>query len=94
MAEFGRTPQINGAGGRDHWGPVFSVALAGGGINGGQVYGSSDKQGGHPKDGRVLPQDLHATIYHCLGIPRDTEIHDNLGRPIPVTRGEVIRAIV
>jgi uncharacterized protein (DUF1501 family) len=43
MAEFGRTPKINGAGGRDHWGPCFSVALAGGGVKGGAVYGSSDR---------------------------------------------------
>jgi hypothetical protein len=94
MAEFGRSPKINRSGGRDHWGPVFSVALAGGGIRGGTVYGASDKDGGHPKDGRVMPQDLHATIYHLLGVPRDGEIHDSLGRPIAVTRGEVVRAIV
>jgi hypothetical protein len=73
---------------------VFSVALAGGGIKGGLVYGASDKHGGHPKDGRVLPPDLHATIYHCLGIPRDAEVHDNQGRPIPIVRGEPIRAIL
>jgi hypothetical protein len=94
MAEFGRTPKINGSAGRDHWGSVFSVALAGGGIKGGLVYGASDKHGGHPKDGRVLPPDLHATIYHCLGIPRDAEVHDNQGRPIPIVRGEPIRAIL
>jgi len=45
-------------------------------------------------DGRVTPQDLHATIYHCLGIPKVAEIHDGLGRPLPVTRGEPIRAIL
>lgn len=94
MSEFGRSPKINGAGGRDHWGPVFSVALAGGGVKGGQLYGSSDKHGGQPKDGRVLPPDLHATIYHLLGIPSDTEIHDGLGRPLPVSRGEVVKAMV
>src|SRR5205814_5033102 len=71
MAEFGRSPKLDGASGRGHWGPVFSVALAGGGVKGGTVYGSSDKQGAYPKDGRVLPPDLHATIYHCLGIPKD-----------------------
>ena len=58
------------------------------------MYGSSDKIAGYPKDGRVLPQDLHATIYHCLGISQDAEIHDSLGRPLPVCRGDVIRAIV
>src|SRR4029077_20275321 len=56
MAEFGRSPRINHAAGRDHWGYVYSLALAGGGIRGGQVYGSSDKLGGHPKAGRVQPQ--------------------------------------
>ena len=55
MGEFGRTPKINGAGGPDHWGPVFSVALAGGGVRGGSVYGSSDKLAAYPKDGRVTP---------------------------------------
>jgi hypothetical protein len=94
MAEFGRTPKINGSAGRDHWGPVFSVVLAGGGVKGGVVYGSSDKHGAYPKDGRVLPPDLHATIYHCLGIPKDAEVHDNQGRPIPIIRGEPIRAIL
>ena len=69
MGEFGRTPKINGGGGRDHWGHVFSVALAGGGVRGGQVYGSSDRLAAYPKDGRVPPQDLTATVFHCLGIP-------------------------
>ncbi|MBM3982854.1 MAG: DUF1501 domain-containing protein [Planctomycetes bacterium] len=94
MAEFGRTPKINGAAGRDHWGPVFSVALAGGGVRGGAVYGASDKLAAYPKDGRVSPQDLHATIYHCLGIPRDAEIHDGLGRPLAVYRGEPVKQIL
>ena len=94
MAEFGRTPKINGAGGRDHWGPVFSVALAGGGVKGGAVYGASDKFAAYPKDGRVTPQDLHATIYQCLGIPRDAEMHDGLGRPLPICRGEPVKQIL
>lgn len=94
MAEFGRTPKINGSGGRDHWGPVFSVALAGCGVKGGAIHGASDKLAAYPKDGRVTPQDLHATIYHCLGIPRDAEIHDGLGRPLAVYRGEPVRQIL
>ena len=94
MAEFGRTPKINPAAGRDHWGPCFSVALAGGGVKGGAIHGASDKLAAYPKDGRVLPQDLHATIYHCLGIPRDTEIHDGLGRPLAVCRGEPVKQIL
>jgi hypothetical protein len=92
--EFGRTPKINGAAGRDHWGSVFSVALAGGGVRGGAVHGASDSIGGHPRDGRVLPQDLLATVFHCLGVPPNREIHDALDRPIPITRGEVIRQVV
>jgi len=92
MAEFGRTPKINGRAGRDHWGHVYSVALAGGGIRGGQVLGVSDKIGGYPKDGRVQPQDLTATLFHALGYQPDTEIRDTLNRPWPISRGEVIRA--
>lgn len=91
LAEFGRTPKFNGRGGRDHWGHVFSVALAGGGVRGGQVHGASDKIGGYPKDGRVQPQDLTATIFHALGYAPDTEIHDTLGRPLAISRGQVIR---
>jgi hypothetical protein len=89
--EFGRTPRINGGGGRDHWGNVFSVVLAGGGVRGGVVHGASDAIGGYPRDGRVLPQDLTATILHCLGIDIHAEIRDAFGRPVAVTRGEVIR---
>ncbi len=92
--EFGRTPKHNGAGGRDHWGHVFSVALAGGGVRGGVVHGASDRIGGHPRDGKVQPQDLTATIFHCLGYSPQTEMHDNLGRPIPISRGDVIRQVL
>jgi hypothetical protein len=94
MGEFGRSPKLNGAGGRDHWGHVFSVALAGGGVRGGVVYGASDRLGGHPKEGRVQPQDLTATIFHCLGYRPDTEIHDPLNRPIAISRGEVLRQVL
>jgi Protein of unknown function (DUF1501) len=94
MGEFGRTPRINGGGGRDHWGHVFSATLAGGGVRGGQVIGSSDKIAGHPRDGRVLPQDLQATVFHCLGLESHTEVRDTQGRPVAITRGEVIRQAV
>jgi hypothetical protein len=93
VGEFGRSPKINGAGGRDHWGHVFPAALAGGGVRGGQVYGASDRIGGYPREGRVQPQDLTATIFHCLGYEADTAIHDRLGRPVPISRGEVIRQV-
>jgi hypothetical protein len=93
MGEFGRTPKINPGGGRDHWGHVFSAALAGGGVRGGQVIGASDRIGGRPRDGRVQPQDLTATVFHHLGYAPDTEMHDSLGRPHPITRGEVIPGV-
>jgi hypothetical protein len=66
--EFGRTPRINAAGGRDHWPGVWSVALAGGGVRGGQVVGSSDAHAAAPADRPVTLPDLTATIYHSLGI--------------------------
>jgi uncharacterized protein (DUF1501 family) len=93
MGEFGRSPKINGGGGRDHWGHVFSVALAGGGVRGGLVYGSSDRIGGHPSEGIIQPQDLTATLFHSLGIPPHTEIHDSLGRPLTISRGQVLQQI-
>jgi hypothetical protein len=94
LAEFGRSPRLNRSAGRDHWGSVFSVALAGGGVRGGQVYGASDRHGGQPSDGIVRPQDLTATILHCLGYAPDAEIHDSQGRPLPASRGRVLREIL
>ncbi|MCC6419964.1 MAG: DUF1501 domain-containing protein [Gemmataceae bacterium] len=94
MGEFGRTPRHNGAAGRDHWGAVFSAALAGGGVRGGLVYGASDRIGAQPRDGRVRPEDLTATLFHSLGLSSDTEIRDPLGRPVPLSRGDVIRPIL
>ena len=94
MAEFGRTPRLDGKGGRGHWGSVFSVALAGGGIRGGQVYGASDRIGAYPREGRVRPEDLSATIFHCLGHHPQVEYQDPLGRPHPISRGEVLQAIL
>ena len=94
LAEFGRTPHFNARAGRDHWGSVFSVALAGGGVRGGQVYGASDVLGAQPDSGRVLPEDLTATILHCLGYAPQAEIRDGLGRPLPASRGEVLQRIL
>ncbi|MBM82681.1 MAG: hypothetical protein CMJ78_19125 [Planctomycetaceae bacterium] len=85
MGEFGRTPKINARGGRDHWPNCFSVALAGGGIRGGQVVGISDSLGERPKDNPVTPSDLAATIYTLLGIDPASELHTSDGRPIRVT---------
>lgn len=92
--EFGRTPKINTRGGRDHWGHVFSMAFAGGGIKAGTVYGTSDKNAGYPIDGKVTPADVYSTVFHLLGISPNTEIHDPQGRPTPISRGDIIKTIV
>ena len=84
MGEFGRTPKINSQGGRDHWPNVFSVVLAGGGVQGGQIIGSSDALGEFPKERPVTPSDLSATIYTLLGIDPSFELHTSDGRPVRV----------
>jgi hypothetical protein len=95
MGEFGRTPKINANGGRDHWGSVFSVALAGGSVPGGAVIGASDAKGAYPVDRPVHPADLAATIFQLLGIPPGYEFRDTLNRPRAViTGGAAIREIV
>ena len=85
MGEFGRTPKLNTAGGRDHWPRVFSVALAGGGVAGGQVIGASDAMGTMPKDNPVTPSDLVATIYKLLGIDPTLNLTTSDGRPVRIT---------
>jgi hypothetical protein len=92
--EFGRSPQINGDAGRDHYGNVFSAMLAGGGIRGGQTYGTSDKHGAFPADNPVSPADFAATLYHCLGVAPDAEITDRLGRPLRVVEGRPITPLL
>ena len=95
IGEFGRTPKINKNAGRDHWAEVFSAFVAGGGLRGGQVVGSSDRNGGYPKDRPLHAQDLFATMYHVMGIDHRTLLHDKLGRPIPVlSHGKPIRELV
>jgi hypothetical protein len=87
LGEFGRTPQINANAGRDHWAPCNTVLLAGAGVPGGAVYGSSDRLAAWPASNPVTPQDLSATMYHLLGIGPDTTIHDAQGRPYPLSTG-------
>lgn len=85
MGEFGRTPKLNTSFGRDHWPRVFSVALAGGGVRGGQVIGSSDSVGEGPWDRPVTPSDLARTVYQLLGIDPDRELRTSDGRPVRLT---------
>jgi hypothetical protein len=93
--EFGRTPNVNYAVGRDHWPDVFSIAVAGGGIRGGQIYGQSDERAAFPADKPVRPADVLATFYQQLGLDPDTELHTRDNRPIKVlASGEPIQAIL
>lgn len=94
IGEFGRTPKINGNGGRDHWGHVFSFALAGAGIQTAQVYGASDKNGAYPVANPLEPQDLAATILHLLGIGPEATFLDKIGRPVRACIGSPITAIL
>jgi hypothetical protein len=93
MGEFGRTPRINGKGGRDHWPHVQSILLAGAGIRCG-VHGASDRLGAYPADAPVTPPDLMATFLHLLGIPPGSEVRDRTGRPLPACPGTPVRALL
>ena len=88
--EFGRTPKINARAGRDHWPDCYSVLLAGGGVKGGFVYGSSDRIGAYPETDAVTPGDLAATIFAHFGLDPSTKIHDPTGRPYRIAEGRSI----
>jgi hypothetical protein len=93
--EFGRTPRINGGAGRDHWAPLSTLALAGGGLKMGQVVGQSSEKAEVPKSTPITPQDLMATVFHVLGLPQDLHYKDPSGRPTPmITGGKVIGELV
>ena len=93
IGEFGRTPKINAKAGRDHWGPVFSFVMAGAGISGGQVFGSSDRDGAYPKSDRVEPGNLTATIFHLLGLDHRRTFTDPQGRELAITHREPIYSL-
>jgi uncharacterized protein (DUF1501 family) len=93
IGEFGRTPRINANSGRDHWPNCFSVVLAGGGVKGGTVYGSSDRVGAYPDTNPVSPGDLAATIFACFGIDPETEIRDVTGRPYRLADGQPLHEL-
>ena len=88
MGEFGRTPTINNTAGRDHWPDCYSIFLAGGGVQGGAVYGSSDRFAAYPATDPVTPGDLAATIFWRFGLDPAGEIHDQLNRPFRLATGE------
>ncbi len=85
--EFGRTPKINGTGGRDHWPKVFSISMAGGGIKRGTVYGSSNSTASEPEDDALSVEDWATTLYHCLGIQAEKELMAPGNRPIEIVNG-------
>lgn len=101
MGEFGRTPRLGqitssagaDAAGRDHWPHCYTVALAGGGVRGGAVYGASDRFAAYPARDPVTPEDIAATIYTALGIEPETRIYDSLDRPHTVALGKPITAL-
>ena len=93
--EFGRTPRINGGAGRDHWAPLSTLALAGGGLKMGQVIGESTAKAETPKTTPITPQDLMATVFHVLGLPQDLQYRDQAGRPTAmIDGGKIIRELV
>ena len=84
VSEFGRTPKVNPAGGRDHWPQCFTCSFAGGGVKGGQVVGASDPIGGFPAERPVGPGDIVATIFHSLGFDHTSHLPGPAGRPFPL----------
>ena len=93
LAEFGRTPRISPNAGRDHWPDCFSVVLAGGGVRGGAVYGSSDRLGAHPAADPVSPGDLAATMFWRFGLDPTAEVRDLTGRPYRLADGQPLRRL-
>ena len=99
-SEFGRTPKLSTLNesfplpGRDHWGAVQSVFLAGGGVAGGSVVGSSDSIGAYPANQPETPENLAATIYQALGIPETASWHDELHRPHQIYHGQSIKGLM
>jgi uncharacterized protein (DUF1501 family) len=93
--EFGRTPRINKDAGRDHWSKCFSVAVGGGGVQGGRMLGRSNKWAEEPEEGTCGPEDLAATLFHLTGIDPAEELRTPEGRPVAITnKGRVIRELL
>ena len=92
--EFGRTPVINSNGGRDHFPQAFSCVLAGGGVAGGTIHGTTSKDGMEVIDGKINQQDLLATLCQALGVPPSTENIADGGRPIAIAEGNVIQGVL
>lgn len=94
MGDFGRTPRINQNGGRDHWARGWSVVIGGGGIKGGQVYGSTTKDGLDIAEDKCGIGDVFATVFQALGLDPTTQVRDNLGRPMGIAEGQPLKGLV
>ncbi|MEX0794335.1 MAG: DUF1501 domain-containing protein [Pirellulaceae bacterium] len=94
MGEFGRTPVINASAGRDHFPDAWSCVLGGGGIRGGQAYGTTNDSGMEVVEGKVEVQDLWSTLCQAVGIDPETEIHTPLGRPLKLAEGFPVHAVL
>jgi hypothetical protein len=92
--EFGRTPKINGLGGRDHWPTGFSIALAGGGIRGGQVIGATDPEGKAEPSDPVTVADIHATVMTAVGIDPKKVMTSPIGRTVKLSEGNVVKKLL
>jgi hypothetical protein len=93
MGEFGRTPKVNGNAGRDHWPDCYTAVLAGGGVRGGAVFGSSDRLGAYPAADPVTPGDLTATVYWRFGIDPAREVRDQTNRPFRLSDGRALHEL-
>jgi len=91
LTDFGRTPKINSASGRDHWATAGFVIMAGSGLTGGAVLGATDGEGGVPIRNEYFSEDVMATIYHKLGLPDDLHAQAPDGRPMKLLDGRVIK---
>lgn len=94
LTDFGRTPKVNSASGRDHWATSGSIVMAGAGTPGGLVLGATDDEAGAPVKNQYFTEDVAATIYQKLGLPLDLVVEAPDGRPIPLIEGNLIREFI
>ena len=93
--EFGRTPRVNGAAGRDHWPGAFSAVVAGGGLKMGRIVGATGRKGESPTESPARPEDVIQTVYHVLGIDPSHEFLNDSGRPLAVlSQGKPIAELI
>jgi membrane-anchored protein YejM (alkaline phosphatase superfamily) len=92
--EFGRTPKVNDGAGRDHWPNAYSIVMAGGGLQSGLVFGTTDNQGAEVLSDAVSPADVLATVWHLMGLDPQTTMYDRLERPHLVSSGRIRKELL